>query len=353
MFLLRRFLLAGIALLVAGLAARAQPPRDPGQNPLTAIRTDHWAEAQAAAARVADPVAAKLVLYFRLLNRGSATAPEIAAFMQSSPDWPQQALLEQRRQEAIAAEPDDATVLAQCAAGPPTEAPALLRCAAALAIAGRNAEATETARKAWVTGLSDAAAEIGFLHRWAGVPTADDQWARFQHLAWQDVPAATRQAARLDPAHRAAAAAWLAVKRDDAAAETLVAALPPSLRDDPGLVLDRTRALRRAGRDSDAASLWLRAGNTAQAAAPDHRAAFWTERHALIRTLLKDGDNTSAYALANRGRVPRRVHRPAPAERSRRGGRPFPGPGGTVPGRDHPGPRALLAGADGCGIRRQ
>ena len=97
MFLLRRFLLAGIALLVAGLAARAQPPRDPGQNPLTAIRTDHWPEAQAAASRVADPVAAKLVLYARLLTRGAATAPEIAAFMQSSPDWPQQALLEQRR----------------------------------------------------------------------------------------------------------------------------------------------------------------------------------------------------------------------------------------------------------------
>ena len=298
MFLLRRFLLAGIALLVAGLAARAQPPRDPGQNPLTAIRTDHWAEAQAAAARVADPVAAKLVLYARLLTRGAATAPEIAAFMQSSPDWPQQALLEQRRQEAIAAEPDDATVLAQCAAGAPTEAPGLLRCAAALAIAGRNTEATETARTAWVTGLSDAAAEIAFLHRWAGVPTADDQWARFQHLAWQDVPAAIRQAARLDPVHRTAAEARLAVKRDDANAETLVAALPPALRDDPGLVLDRARSLRRTARDSDAASLWLRAGDAAQAAAPDHRAAFWTERHALIRTLLKDGDNASAYALA-------------------------------------------------------
>ena len=54
--------------------------------------------------------------------------------MLDNPDWPNQALLEHRRQDAIAADPDEADVLAQCAGAPVTEAPALLRCAAALAI---------------------------------------------------------------------------------------------------------------------------------------------------------------------------------------------------------------------------
>ena len=56
----------------------------------------------------------KLVTYYRLLAPGAATADEIADFMAQSPDWPNQALLERRRQEAIAADPDLASTLAQC-----------------------------------------------------------------------------------------------------------------------------------------------------------------------------------------------------------------------------------------------
>ena len=74
--------------------------------------------------------------------------------MHDNPDWPNQALLERRRQDAIAADPDDADVLAQCAAAPVTEAPALLRCAAALADAGQGDAAAADARQAWVSGLA-------------------------------------------------------------------------------------------------------------------------------------------------------------------------------------------------------
>src|SRR4051812_43258572 len=149
MLLSIRSLLACLTLLVGIQLGWTQDLRDPRQNPLPAIRADRWGEARAAAARFADPVTEKLVLYYRLLTPGGATAPEIADFVQRNPDWPQPALLERRRQEAIALEPDDATVLAQCAAGEPSQAPALMRCAEGLANAGRNKEAEAMARKAW------------------------------------------------------------------------------------------------------------------------------------------------------------------------------------------------------------
>jgi soluble lytic murein transglycosylase len=292
-------LLAGLSCLATGSAGVAQDLNNPNQNPLYAIRADRWADAQSEASRFADPVAEKLVLYYRLLTPGGATAPEIADFMRTNPDWPQQALLERRREQAIAAEPDEATVLTQCAAREPAKSDALLRCAGALANAGRNPEADAAARKAWVDAISSQAAETAFLLRWAGIPTADDQWARFQRLAWDDPAGAARQAARLDPFHCLAADADLALKRDDPKAEALVAALPPALRNTPVIMLDLARYLHRAGRDSDAAALWLRAGAAAQAAAPTHAAAFWTERNMMIRTLLKNGDNATAYALAD------------------------------------------------------
>jgi soluble lytic murein transglycosylase len=285
-----RFLLTGLTLLLARGVGAQEP------NPLNAVRMDHWADAQAEAARFADPVAEKLILYLRLRAPGAATPAEIADFMQRNPDWPAQAVLERRRQQAIASDPDDAAVLAQCTPAPTLPA-ALLRCAEATANAGRIADADALARHAWIDGIDTVAEEAAFLHRWGGVATADDQWARFQHLAWlSDPAAATRQAARLDPAHHAAAEARLAAKRDDPKTEALVAALPPALQADPDLTLDRARSLRRTGHDAEAAALLIRtpdAGNLP---------AFWAERNLLARKLLHDGDAKTAYAVvaANR-----------------------------------------------------
>ena len=131
-----------LALFAAGPALAQQA------EPITAIRADRWADAQRAAAGYADPVATKLVTYFRLLAPGAATADEITDFMAQSPDWPNQALLERRRQEAIAADPDLASTLAQCDRNALTLPQTLLHCAEALANAGRNAEAQEDARRA-------------------------------------------------------------------------------------------------------------------------------------------------------------------------------------------------------------
>jgi soluble lytic murein transglycosylase len=280
-----RFVLTGLALLLAG-GVHAQIP-----NPLAAVRADHWTDAQAEAARFADPVAEKLVFYLRLRAPGAATASEIANFMQRNPDWPAQAILERRRQEAIASEPDDAAALAQCSPAP-TLSTAMLRCAEATANAGHTADANALARDAWVNAVDSAPAEAAFLHRWGGIATADDQWVRFQHLAWlTDPAAATRQAARLDPTHQAAAEARLAARRDDPRTEALVAALPSSLRDDPGLTLDRARSMRRTEHAADAAALLSR---TADA---DNLIAFWSERNLLARKLLHDGDPQAAYAV--------------------------------------------------------
>ena len=284
-----RFLLAGLVLVLAG-GVRAQEP-----NPLNAVKADRWADAMAAAARFADPVAEKLILYLRLRAPGAATAVEIANFMNRNPDWPAQALLERRRQEAVAADPDDASVLAQCqpasGSAAPTIATAMLRCAEATANAGHPAEANAQARQAWVNAIDTAAAETAFVNRWQGVATPEDQWARFQRLAWTDTAAATRQIARLGQPYHAAAEARLAAKRDDPQTEPLVAALSPALRADPGLTLDRARSMRRL--DHAAAAAALLAGATDK----DNLPGFWSERNLLARKLIRDGDAKSAYAV--------------------------------------------------------
>src|SRR5262249_53302173 len=128
--------------------------------------------------------------------------------------------------------------------------------------------------------------------------TREDQWRRFERLAWTDSVAAARQIARLDAADRPRAEARLAFRRDDPNAPALYAALPADARGDPGLVLDQARWLRRAGQEDAALALWDAAGAAAERAAPAERqAAFWQERNTLARKHLAGGDAKGAYAL--------------------------------------------------------
>jgi soluble lytic murein transglycosylase len=146
--------------LLAAMPAAAQQA-----DAIAAVRSDRWADAQRAASSYADPVANKLVTYFRLLAPGAATADEITDFMAQNPDWPNQALLERRRQEAIATDPDLASTLAQCERNQLILPQTMLHCAEAQANAGHHAAAAEEARHAWISGIVDQAGEAAFLRR--------------------------------------------------------------------------------------------------------------------------------------------------------------------------------------------
>jgi soluble lytic murein transglycosylase len=199
-----------VALTVAPLAAQPQT----AQNPLTYVQAGLWAQARVAAGESGDPLAEKLIDWYRMLAPNAASATEIATFARQNPDWPLPTLLERRRQEAIVAEHDDATVAALCAEKKPTQTTAhgaaLLRCADALANLGRGKEAGVLAREAWVNAISNPVTEAAFVRRFPGLMSAEDQWARFQRLIWDDAAAAQRQIANLDPAPAALATAALA-----------------------------------------------------------------------------------------------------------------------------------------------
>ncbi len=267
---------------------------------MDAMHTDRWQDAQTQVADSADPVAGKLVTYFRLLSPHGASAGEIAAFAVDNPAWPNQGQLEQRRQEALANEPDQTVALEQCDRAALQVTGALLRCAEAYTAAGRPADAARVVRQAWVGGIAEPGAEAAFLRRWGAILTPDDQWTRFQTLILGQTDAAARQVASLEPGRRAVAQARLAFRRDDLAAEAKLAAVAPAKSGDSGLLLDHAAWLRRRERLDEARDLWLAHGIDAQLDVPHQRlGAFWSERNQLARRLLRAGDNRSAYAVVD------------------------------------------------------
>jgi soluble lytic murein transglycosylase len=286
------------ALILLGAIALARPAR--ADNPMGFVRADAWGRAAAAVADAPDPVAGKLVTFYRLLDPGAATPDQIAAFMAANPDWPDQGLLALRRQQALVTDEDAGDAAAQCAAGPLTLPAALARCAAAFASTGHPAAAARAARRAWAGGFADPVAVPAFLLRWSAELTPGDEWARFAVLLRRDPAAALAEIPRLTPARRAAARAWIALRQNAADGGALFRALPASERAIQDLVLARARWLRRADRETGALAFWRAHGFAAERAAPPgRRAVFWNERDILARTLLRDGNAAGAFAAAD------------------------------------------------------
>ena len=112
---LPNFILLPILLLLAPVAA-AQPwapdgARIAGRQALAAAAAGRWGEAQSYLG-VADPLAAKIVLWMRLASRTApASAVELASFLAANPDWPLADTIARRAEEALPGEPDDALAL--------------------------------------------------------------------------------------------------------------------------------------------------------------------------------------------------------------------------------------------------
>jgi soluble lytic murein transglycosylase len=283
-----------VILLVLGLLTTPSFAQDIA----SAIRADHWDEAMADAAATPDGLAQKLVTYYRLLAPNMGSVSEIGAFMAANPDWPQVDLLDRRRNEALAREPDDRVAAAVCVNKPPSSSPGWLRCALAATQLGQTDNATTYARRAWVGSLATPAAETAFLQRWSSALRPEDELSRFDALAWTDTVSAARQLIRLDAADKPLAEARLALRRDEPTALILLGRLTPTQLAEPSLFLEQARYLRRAGRNDEALALWHNAGAAVEASAPPARLpAFWAERNLLARRRLQLGDSAGAYEL--------------------------------------------------------
>ncbi len=294
----------------AGAGAGAQPP-----GAAAILQT-----AQRAASASADPVAVKLALWLRAQMPDAASASEIDAFLRANPDWPGRSLLDQRLQQALAVEPDDAVARALCASHRPDTTLSLLRCATALSAPGvllppgavatpalplspgtLPAAVATAASAAWVGGIDDAPHEAEFLRVFGPLPTVADQWRRFDRQEWSGAAAAAaRQVARLAPAMMPLASTRLALRRGDTGADGLAAALRGEAAANPEMLLDLARWLRRHDRDDEALALWHDRALAAERAAGGARMpAFWREREALARELLSRQRDADALFLAH------------------------------------------------------
>lgn len=287
--MLRRLLLA-LALLP--LPALAQD--SPFAPVAAAIAAADWPAAATAAATL-NPAAQSLVEWSRL-RAGEGAWADYTAFLAAHPHWPGLDRLRARAEEDLPPGLAPAEVLAFFADRAPQTAPGTLRLAEALTAAGRAPEAEATVATAWTTLTLSQESEALLLAAWQDF-LADKHDDRATAMLWRG---RADEAARLLPlipdAEQPLIAARIAQVRGTSDSAALIAALPDTVRDDPGLAYDRFSRMMSDGDYTDAADLLL--SRTTDPALLGQPARWGAPRAILARWAMREGRPDQAYAIA-------------------------------------------------------
>lgn len=255
---------------------------------------DRLAEALAAASRAQDPLPAKVLRWMALATPSGGSYAEITAFIRENPDWPNMAAL---RRQAELAMPDipPAEVVEWFRQSPPQTNDGFVRYADALIATGSVERATGLIRQQWAETNFTPDEEAAFLSHYTPYLRPLDHKARIDRLLWarQDAPV-RRMLPFFDEAYDTLIEARIALDGDSPGAEAALARVAPALRDDPGLMFDRARYLRRKGDDAGALEIIARAGTDL-----GRPQAWWPERHLLARRAMERGDFNLAYRLVS------------------------------------------------------
>ena len=299
----RLYMLLGFLLpaLLAGRAAPAESLSAADQivyrAAFKAVDQDHWLEARRLAGLARNPLPGKVIQWLDLTRPGPGRSfDEITQFMASSPDWPQQDRLQAMAEHNMPPDMSADAVLAWFHGRSPSTAYGAAALAQALMAKGKSDAATDLLREAWRDdNFDNDADELGFLAVFQAKLRPEDHVARLYRLLWNHDEDAARQVMSLvDPGHRALAEARLALARQDPGASALVAAVPPALQRDAGLLYERAAALRHAGDYLGAAAVLDPPPQ--DIARPD---LFWPELEDAARRAVVRGDMSVGFRLAS------------------------------------------------------
>ena len=281
-----------VTALPTGLTQRE---REIFSQAIKAATKNTWSKARTTVATARNPLLSKIIDWAFLHEPGPhAGFMERTAFIVANPKWPGATDIRRRAEESINSSIPPSVLLTWFAANPPLTTVGQLAYARALNSQGETAQAQTLVRDAWINGYLSKDGERDVLHEFKSILTPEDHWARIDRLLYEEqTAAAERLLPYVNPDLARVARARIALIGKARNAETVIAAIPASLQNDPGLLYDRIR-WRRA-RNNMAGARELVPPFAVSSPHPD----FWgRERQTLARDALAAGNVTEAYTLA-------------------------------------------------------
>jgi len=271
---------------------------------LQAINQGRWPLAEHKIAQTKDPLAAKL--YYWLVftkgsksNWGNTKFVRLAHFIRQNPEWPGIRDMRLLAEDVIPDNLPASDVVAWFGDYRPLTTSAMDRYLSALISSGRRDRAKEYLADWWASTLSMSRDEQRQIYRkYGGLLDREDHRKRMDALLFAGHNDSARGVAKvLGNGYTQLAEARIALaaqKKNGVSA--LINRVPRVLQSDPGLLYERLRWRRRNNLDVGAMEILHNAPPVEYIQNP---AAWWQERHIIIRRLLEKGHHESAYLLAS------------------------------------------------------
>jgi soluble lytic murein transglycosylase len=272
---------------------------------VTAALQGNWAQARGLALQSRNPVIPRLIDWAYVSQKSSGVSfTEIAQFLKDRPDWPGRDRILARAEEAIPPDADPIVVIAWFGDRTPQTGAGKARLGEALITTGSASRGSQLIRDAFISSSLEPDQENELIVRHGNLLTEDDWRQRLERLfARNEVSIVRRDMPRLSPNLRRFAQARLDLRTSPVTGESEVAALPPALRDDPGVVSDEIAVLRQ--RNDVAAIPALLARLPAAEVASWSPSHWWAELGLDARAALKAGFSHEAYRFAAAAALPR------------------------------------------------
>lgn len=267
------------------------------EHALDAADRGDWIAARGLADQGHDPIARQIVQWRYLLDRNSgASFTEIDAFLRNYPDWPNRDTLYARAEKAMDPNMEAHAVLAWFGDRAPVSDIGKVRLGEALIATGATTRGRELVREGWIDGSFEPDEEFQIIQRDGALLTPEVDRARLLRLiSRNDLSAARRELSRVPEDAQRVGEARLALRTSPTSGQRMVADLPDALKDDPGVVLDRTRLLRQQMDVDDIPKLLVRAPTRELAAInPSH---WWSELNLDAREALQASSYSTAYSI--------------------------------------------------------
>ena len=260
---------------------------------LQTAQSGDWAEAEQLAAD-SKPIA-RDILRWVALREGQGNLDDYIGFLRDKSHWPLINTVRRQAESLLVTQPPE-VILDFLTTHPPVSEAGQMALVFALKETGQGDRAKALAIDLWQSEALQAESELQLLRSFAEA-LGPHHAARVDMLLWQGArSAAQRHLERLPVAERAVARARIALQERANGVDALVAAVPASHQNQPGLMHDRFEFRMRAGNTEGAAALILE--QSRHPAGLGEAGAWGARRVALVRRAMSEGDFALAYELA-------------------------------------------------------
>ena len=256
-----------------------------------------WSTTLKAAARGSNGLATNYFRWRFYTQPGATTSfEEIASFIDSHPDWPRQARMLRNAEALLKKYPEsnDSFVLDWFSRYPPISTTGKVRLAEAQMRKGLHHKGYEMLREAWIEGNFARPDEQTLLRRHRQMLTQGDHADRLDRLLWDRRRSdARRLLPRVTKNLQILGLARIGLIESAGNVDSLIANVPETLRNNPGLAFERARWRRSKGFDERAREILL-----APRLHENQPEKWWRERRIQVRKALYEGELTDAYVIA-------------------------------------------------------